>query len=205
MRIHLIISFCFILPVLLGYAQEVRPYPMEEKALLWEIKGSGVQGPSFLFGTMHLMEKNYFYFPEKLKKIASESDVLVMETTGLPDPVTAMKYLTLEEGSLFDYFNASQTDSLIRWMDSVTGMNEQAFRTTFSKMKPFVIVQIGTQMPFMGETASYEMTLNELATTYGLKIKGLETIDQQIAFFDSLTTEQQTENRRCLDKEVLDI
>ena len=72
-------------------------------------------------------------------------------------------------------------------------MEEPAFRAAFSKMKPFVIVQMATQVQFMGKTESYEMTFDEIAKEHEIPMKGLETIEQQMSFFDELTDEQQVE------------
>lgn len=171
----------------------VTPYPMEEPALLWEIRGDSVQKGCYLFGTMHLIEKDYFLFPKKLEKIASKSEVLVMEIAGLPDKAQAMKYVILEEGSFFDYFTEEQTDSILTWAKEELNLSEEGFRATFDKMKPFTVIQMATQLQFIGKTESYEMTFEKLAKENEVEIKGLETIEQQMAIFDSLSDQQMTD------------
>lgn len=168
-------------------------FPMKESSLLWKIEGPGIPKGSYLFGTMHMIEKEYFIFPDKLEKIVKKSEQLVMELPGLPNQKEAMKYVLLEEGTFFDYFTPEQTDSILIWAKKEFKMDEAAFRATMSKMKPFVVVQMATQIHFMGKTESYEMTLEEIAKTNNLSISGLETIEQQMAFFDDLTKEQQAE------------
>lgn len=188
-----LLSTLFILATYYVTSQEVREYPMEESSLLWEISGPNMSSKSYLFGTMHIIEKDFFLFPKKLKKIVSKSDLLVMELEGLPSQTEAMSMVMLKEGSFFDYFTPEQTDSILVWAKEKFSMEEPAFRAGFSKMKPFVIVQMATQMQFMGKTESYELTLDEIATTNEIKIKGLETVAQQMSFFDDLTDEQQAE------------
>ena len=168
-------------------------FPMKESSLLWKVEGPGIPKGSYLFGTMHMIEKEYFIFPDKLEKIVKKSEQLVMELAGLPNQKDAMKYVLLEEGTFFDYFSKEQTDSILIWAKKEFKMDEAAFRSTMSKMKPFVVVQMATQIHFMGKTESYEMTLEEIAKTNKLSISGLETIEQQMAFFDDLTKEQQAE------------
>lgn len=175
---------------LIAQDQEVTAYPMSESSLLWEIQGENVPKGSYLFGTMHLIEKDYFLFPKKLEKIVSKSEVLIMEIAGLPDQAEAMKYLMLEEGTFFDYFNDEQTDSILAWAKSEMKLSEEGFRSTFTKMKPFTVVQFATQMQFIGKTESYEVSFEKLAKEYGLSIEGLETIAEQMAIFDSLSNEQ---------------
>lgn len=168
-------------------------FPMKESSLLWKIEGPGIPKGSYLFGTMHMIEKEYFIFPDKLEKIVKKSEQLVMELPGLPNQKEAMKYVLLEEGTFFDYFTPEQTDSILIWAKQEFKMDEAAFRATMSKMKPFVVVQMATQIHFMGKTESYEMKLEEIAKTNKLSITGLETIEQQMAFFDDLTKDQQAE------------
>jgi uncharacterized protein YbaP (TraB family) len=168
-------------------------FPMKESSLLWKIEGPGIPKGSYLFGTMHMIEKEYFVFPDKLEKIVKKSEQLVMELPGLPNQKEAMKYVLLEEGTFFDYFSTEQIDTILVWAKQELKMDEKAFRATMSKMKPFVVVQMAIQIHFMGKTESYEMTLEEIAKTNKLSIKGLETIEQQMGFFDGLTKAQQSE------------
>lgn len=168
-------------------------FPMTESSLLWKIEGPGVPKGSYLFGTMHLIEKEYFLFPEKLEKIVKKSDVLVMELPGLPNQLEALKYITLTEGTFYDYFSEEQMDTILVWAKKEFKMDEAAFKKTMSKMKPFVIVQMATQMHFMGKTESYEMTFERIAQENNLAIEGLESVAEQMSFFDDLTKEQQSE------------
>lgn len=168
-------------------------FPMKESSLLWKIEGPNIPKGSYLFGTMHMIEKEYFIFPDKLEKIVKKSEQLVMELAGLPSQKEAMKYVLLPEGTFFDYFTKEQTDSILIWAKKEFKMDEAAFRATMSKMKPFVVVQMATQLQLMGKTESYEMTLEEIAKTNKLTISGLETIEQQMSFFDDLSKEQQAE------------
>jgi uncharacterized protein len=164
----------------------------EQKSLLWKIEGNGLKKASYLFGTMHLIEKEYFYFPKSLEKFITKSDVVVMEIADL-NQAEAMKYFILKEGTLFDYFNEAQQDSLLTWVKTNAGMDEAMFRSTFEKMKPFVVLQTVTQLQFIGKTESYEKTISDIATNKKIKTLGLETIADQMGIFDDMTKEQQTE------------
>jgi len=184
-------SFVLAFSTLFGWTQEMTETPMAN-SLLWKIEGPGIKKGCYLFGTMHLIEKDKFYFPDKLKKLVEKSDVLVMELPGLPNQLEAMQYVTLKEGSFFDYFSPEQEDSLFAWAKKEMNMSPEKFRSTVEKMKPFVVVQMATQMHFIGKTESYEMTLDNLARANELEIAGLETVAEQMAIFDQLSAEQQT-------------
>ncbi|MBL4863094.1 MAG: TraB/GumN family protein [Crocinitomicaceae bacterium] len=177
-----------------SFAQDtqVTPFPMEESALLWQITTSTTADTSYLFGTMHLIEEDYFLFPEKLKNLAANSDALVMELAGLPDPNESMALVMLKEGSFFDYFDKKQTDSIIAWAEENMNVSEEMFRATFDKMKPFAVASLAMQYQFKGETRSYEKTFGELAKENEIETIGLETVREQMGFFDDLTKKEQT-------------
>lgn len=172
---------------------QISEFPFQESSLLWKIEGPGVQKGCYLFGTMHLIEKNFFIFPDNLEKLVKKSDALVLELPGLPNQLDAMKLIQLKEGSFFDYFSTEQTDSILKWAKRSMMMDEDRFRATFSSMKPFAVVQIATQIHFIGKTESYEMKFEQIARENNIEILGLETVEQQMAIFDNLTREQQTE------------
>lgn len=190
----------FLLPFLgsksLAQDVSVREYPMEERAILWQIEGNGIKTKSYLFGTVHLIEETNFYFPKKLQKILEKSDVLTMEIAGLPEPGAAMSMMLLKEGSFFDYFNEAQTDSIISWVEEHTSISEKSFRMMVGKMRPFVVSQMLTEMDEsnpssgMDNKKSYEVELEAIAKENKLEIAGLETVQEQLGFFDELPKEE---------------
>lgn len=178
---------------LIGQELKHTVFPMSDNALLWKIEGRNVKKDCYLFGTMHLIEKEYFFFPEKLNKIVRKSEQLVMELPGIPNQLEVLELLQLKEGSFFDFFTPQQTDSILNWATSELKMTENQFKTTMGSMKPFVAIQLAAQMHFLGKTESYEMTLEAIARDNNLEVKGLETIEQQLSFFDNLSKEKQAE------------
>lgn len=194
MKLKGLILLFFIGLTKLFYAQgNVTEFPMEESSLLWKISGKNVKGDAYLFGTMHLIEKDYFIFPKKLQKVVKKSDALVMELEGLPNQTEAVGYVMLKEGSFFDYFSPEQTDTILRWAKVKFRMEEATFRSSFSNMKPFAVTQLAIQLHFIGKTESYELSFEELAKSANIEIIGLETIAEQMSLFDNLTQEQQAE------------
>lgn len=176
-----------------------RAYPMEDRALLWKIEGNGITTKSYLFGTIHLIEKERFYFPNKLRKIVGKSEVLTMEIAGLPDPVEAMNLSRLEEGTFFDFFTDEQTDSILVWVETNTALTPKAFEMIAKKMKPFIVAQILSEMDKnnpggdIGNKESYERELEAIAEEAGLEMNGFETVAEQMGYFDSFSDEQQAE------------
>lgn len=173
-------------------AQDVRPFPMEEKSLLWKVEGKGIREHVYLFGTIHLIDKEYFYFPEELKSLVQNSDQIILEIGDL-NQTDVLKHVMLTQGSFFDYFNSEQTDSIIEWANTELGINEAQFRLTMNKMKPFVVVQMAAQMGNDKEKESYELTIQRLATEKNIPVLGLETVESQMGIFDRMDSVQQNE------------
>ena len=173
-------------------SSDVSPFPFTNSSLLWKIE-SPTSKTSYLFGTMHIIEKEYFIFPKFLEKLVSKSDEVIMELPSIPSPKEALPLITLKNGSFFDFFTKEQTDSILNWANSNLKMNEQLFRSVFFKMKPFVVVQTALQLQFQGKTESYEKSFYTLSNEKKIETIGLETVEQQMSFFDDLTKEEQAE------------
>ena len=110
------VCFFFISTLILWSQEEqVSEFPMEKSSLLWDISRDDMRSKSYLFGTMHLIEKDYFIFPKKLQKRIKNSEVLVMELSEVPAPEDLIDHIMLSTGSLFDMFTEEQTDSILQW------------------------------------------------------------------------------------------
>lgn len=186
MKTHLL-TILIALPFLIGCGVEKQNETKPESSLLWEVSKDGLSHKTYIYGTMHLIEKEYFYFPESLENLVKKSEVLVMELDGLPDYASAMSLMMLPEGeSIQDYFTEEEMNTIYDFMEKEMKMTKEAFDFSFGKMKPFIILQLITAKQFEGDTESFELTLTSLAKENKLEIKGLETIEQQLGFFDMI-------------------
>ena len=178
LRIRFILAVVVLITtVSFSYQKNQHEYPLKESSLLWKIESPNSKKVSYLFGTMHLIEKEYFIFPDKLSKIVEKSDALVMEMAGIPDQMEAMKYILLSEGSFFDFFDDKQQDSIFVWAKNEMGLTPEAFKATFDKMKPFVAIQMATQLQFMGKVESYEMSFDAIAKKNKIELKTYTNVD----------------------------
>lgn len=180
---------------LLGFRLENGVEKTPESSLLWKIEGPGLKKPSYLFGTMHLIQKQYYYFPESLEKIIRKSNVIVTEIDldELNDQKKAMQLMTLKEGKLSDYFTAPQKDSISLWIKNNLKIEGETFFAQVDNFKPLVLVQTIIQVQLMGKTESYEGTIGNLAKKYEVETVGVEHLEDQIAMFDGLSKTEQAE------------
>lgn len=161
------------------------------KSLLWKIEGNGLEEPSYLFGTMHLIEEEYWVFPETLEERVKSCKRLVMEVDDISNAAGALELMKAEEGrTLKDMFSPEQYDSLMNIGAEAMGMEREMFEKVFGGMKPFGIISAMSKASFKGATKSYEMTLISLANLNKIEKGGLETIEQQLGFFDQIPDEK---------------
>ncbi len=157
------------------------------KSLLWKIEGNGLEKPSYLFGTMHLIEEDYFVFPKTLEERVLASDKLVMEVEDISKAAGNLDLMKAEEGrTLKDMFNEEEYNEIMEKSAKAMGMKREPFEKLFGGMKPFAVMSSMTKSLFKGPTKSYEMTLISLANLNKIEKGGLETLEQQLGFFDAI-------------------
>ncbi|MGB1104469.1 MAG: TraB/GumN family protein [Crocinitomicaceae bacterium] len=157
-------------------------------SLLWRVSGPDIQ-TSYLFGTMHMINKEYFTFPDFLKSKIEDSETLIMEVDGIPNPLTTYQLLSLDTGTVHSYFTKEQHIELLRFMDQEMGLSPEVFDLTYGKMKPFLIMQTITQQYFEADAQSYDLIIMALAAENNIPIVGLETTEEQLGFFDKISRE----------------
>lgn len=187
------ILLIFSTVLLWGQEYKVSEFPLQKSSLLWEISRDDMPTRSYLFGTMHLINKDYFIFPKKLQKKVKNADALILELGEVPEAEDLMKYIMLPSGTLFDLFTAEQTDSILHWAKIKFNIDSEVFRAGFSKLKPFAIVQMAIQLQFAGNNESYEISFHKLAKDQNIEIIGLETVEEQMELLDGLSDDEQVE------------
>ncbi|HLU86386.1 MAG TPA: TraB/GumN family protein [Taishania sp.] len=177
----------FFITQFVVFGQYLNEIPTKSNTLLWKIEGNKLKKPSYLFGTIHLIDKDLYYFPEHFKQLVLNAEQVVLELPEI-NPMEAMAHLVLKEGTVFDYFKPQQRDSLLTWASKELGMDTNQFIISFSKMKPFSLVQIASQKDLEGKIESYDMNIQALAKANNIPVLGLETIADQMAIFDGMDT-----------------
>ena len=164
----------------------------QDNSLLYKVEGNGIS-TSYLFGTFHMLPKEDFELKEKVKKAFDASDLVVMELD-MDDPnmQTAMMGVSMISGddSLQNHMTAEEFKILDDYFTSKMGIG----MANFNKMKPFVVSSM-VMMAHLGQNmASYETTFVGMAKEHSKEIKGLETIEFQMAMFDGQSYEDQIDD-----------
>lgn len=200
-----LILIIFSFTTILLHAQE-KDTLVKESGILWEITHPDIDQPSYVFGTIHMIERELFYFPDTLDSLIINSDKIVMELDeSISNTSEIFKYTMLDSGSVLDFLTSEQEDSLLNWFDTSMNISPELFKMSFSKMKPIVIFSMTTMMNSdeneadtnirskENEISSYDLTIQEIGIEYSKEIIGLETISEQMQMFDNMDTLTQAE------------
>ncbi|TBM99376.1 TraB/GumN family protein [Hyunsoonleella flava] len=71
----------------------------QEKSLLWEISGNGLEQPSYIYGTMHVSSKVAFRLDDVFYKALNKSECVALES----DPTQWLKYMHEDFGFNYDF------------------------------------------------------------------------------------------------------
>ncbi len=84
--------YSFLMVLFFGCKAQNNPVFVKQNndnSLLWKVSGNGLEKPSFLFGTFHLLCRQDIHFSEQLKKAVNYSNEIYMELD-MDDPSTML-------------------------------------------------------------------------------------------------------------------
>lgn len=168
-----------------------------DKSLLWKVTGPGLTKPSYVFGTIHLIDADDYFLPKGTMSALDEVNNVVFELdmkemSDMSNLMGMMNKLYMNEGkTLKDLLTDAEYKAV---GDFFQEKGLPLFM--FERMKPMFlsIFASGDMDPGglqNGNMKSYEMELLEMAENSGKSTGGLETIDFQISLFDAIPYEAQ--------------
>lgn len=170
--------------------------------LLWKIEGNGLQQPSYLYGTMHILCPDDFHISEQVHKAYQNTNALVLELNPTnPTVLTEMQQLSLNPG--MENIYKALPEEAYKKIDLALTNKFGAGLDQMGIMKPFMIISMLTMtlMP-CEQLESPEIYFVGLATEEGREIISLETAALQIGIFDKIPADFQIQEiLRMLDQE----
>lgn len=173
-----------------------------EKALLWEISGNDLTKPSYLFGTIHIINREDYFFTPTMEKALESTDGIAFEID-MEDMSDLSKIMGMMS-SMYMKDNKTLRDLL---SDEEYGKVNAHFQEMglplafLERIKPmFLSMMAGGGEEMMGfsldgssesSMVSYEMKLMDMAKTQEKEISGLETMEFQMSLFDSIPYDAQ--------------
>jgi uncharacterized protein YbaP (TraB family) len=174
-------------------------YQKLDKALLWEISGNGVENPSYLFGTIHIIPSDDYFLPEGTLEAIGKSNKMYFEID-MADMSDMSKQMGLlnqafmkDDLTLKDLYTEEEYEKVKAHFDK---MGIPLF--FMERMKPmFLTVFAGGDIDpgdlQSGKAKSYEMEFYEMAKDSKKETAGLETIEYQMSVFDSIPYQEQAD------------
>src|SRR6218665_488169 len=184
----LIFALILLLSLQSCHSQQAPKLPAnkDDNSLLWEISGNGLQKPSYLFGTFHMMCKDDIHFSDNLKTALNFADEVYFEMD-LDDPANtlgALMFMNMKDGKMLsDLISPEEYGRLEKYFaDSL-----RTSLKTFKKMKPSMLEAfLYPQMMPCKTMSGVEQELMKIAVKDKKEIKGFETIAFQAGVFDSI-------------------
>jgi len=168
----------------------------DDKALLWTISGNGLEVPSYLYGTIHMIGTEDYFLTEGAKKsfqavenVAFEIDMEEMTDMSKMMPLM-MKAFMAGDTTLSDLLDEEEY-ALVKEQIEGIGL-PMMFAERIKPMFLSAIAGGGEDMlnmqPGGGDSSikSYEMEFMQMAKARGMEVDGLETAEFQMSLFDSI-------------------
>lgn len=179
----------------------------QKESLLWEITGNGLQQPSYLFGTIHIICKEDFLMSDTIRNKFNRADEIYLEMD-MDDPSMQskmMQLMKLPQGETLEQLFGADYPVADSFFKAKTGLPIRMFNQYKPMMLQSLLYQ--TILP-CGLPESYEMYFVNMAKTKGKSVNGLETLESQIAVFDSIPDQEEIkwllEWVRQYDKQLAD-
>ena len=186
----------------------------QKKSLLWKIEGNDLKETSYLFGTIHMIPSNSFFWPPNTKEAVAKCERMTFEInmddmTNFGSQLSIMMNLFMKNGVTLPKLLSKEDYQLVRDHFETINMPLPAFM--IDKIKPmFLSIMATTDMDMMGGglmggddeddsddesegIKSYEMEFMELANESDMLMDGLETVEFQMSMFDSIPYQAQAE------------
>ena len=198
-----IIIFLFLFPVLLFSCKSAKTVESDttkfSNSLLWKIEGEQLNSPSYLYGTIHLIDSEDYFLPVAFEKAFNDAENIVFEIdmNELDDMGQLMsllpKMMMADDKSLKDLLSEEDYN----FVDDF--FQKKGLPLFFmEKIKPLLLSVFAeadvTPEAFQGgEFKSYEFEFQKMAQENNKTVMGLETIDYQISIFDSIPYKDQAD------------
>ncbi len=165
----------------------------QQSSLLYQISGNGLQQPSYLFGTIHMIPKQDFFLTNSMIEKFNTCDALVTEIPmdlPLKEQLALAQRMFLPNGNSYqDYMKQDAFDRFYSFLvDSLNIRQKKVER--YIRIKPVFLSGI-LMKEMLGKIKIYEMEFHKMAEKRDMKMLSLETTEEQMNIVDSISMEMQ--------------
>lgn len=165
----------------------------EQNSLLWKVSGNGLESPSYLYGTIHMICPDDLVISEETMKALSESEQLVLELDmDEPGFMMEMQKYAFNPGMTNISEDLSEEDQAT--INEFFVENYGAGLDQLGVMRPFALLSMALVKGIdCAAPASVEGEFLEYAAEQEWEVLGLETIEEQMAVISEASQEEQIE------------
>jgi len=183
------VTFLFLVAAPLQ-AQQDKDAPLAN-SLLWEVTGKGLEKPSYVFGTIHMIDREHYFLTDAAKQafdkvynVTFEIDMEEMTDLGTLMPLM-MKAFMRGDTTLRDLLSEEKYTLVSNHFQEI-GLPMMFVE----RIKPMFLSALASgdmsDPTAQQDIVSYEMELMEMAQEKEKEIMGLETAAYQMSMFDSI-------------------
>lgn len=193
--IYIFATFVLFLALsLTGKAQENQSDSIKlPDALLWKIEKPEMPAPSYIFGTIHIIPEDDFFFTDSMYAAFDRSEQLMLE---VDINIPILKQLAIAKDiylpkrrTLADYMNEADYKNYRTALIDSLKISEFTVNMA-DRMKPIFASGLFIN-ELLENPVQYEKFLNDRAADKKMPAKGLETIDFQMETVNSIPPEEQ--------------
>lgn len=164
----------------------------QENSLLWKISGNGINQPSFIYGTIHLICSGV-ELDRKVKEAIDQAESVVLELD-MDDPQLAVEMQKYSLNADMKNFQDVLTEQQAQTINTFLTEQYGADLSQLGLLKPFVVMSmiLMKNTPCESVTAIEQLILNE-AQQNQQNVQGLETVALQMSFFDEVPLPDQVD------------
>lgn len=169
------------------------------QSVFWEISGNGLKKCSYLYGTIHIKDKRVFDFGKGVYKKLRLCETFAMELTPDPQSLAAItKGMMLKDGkTLKDLYTEEEYQLIADTLKKYTGMPIKMFNTMHPVTLSTMLMDVKLKKD-MDE--ALDLHFYNYAKEKGLKIKAIETVDEQLNALDAMSPELALDAFKSLSK-----
>lgn len=159
----------------------------DNNTLLWKISGNGMEKPSYLFGTVHMICKSDAFLSNNLVNAIEKADrvYLELDMDNLIEMLGAMKNMKMNnDTTLADLLTPEEYQLAKKYFEENVTMLPFSVLETYKPMVASSLLMESTML--CDDQVAMEQLVMEEAKKKNKRIDGLETMAYQLSIFDSI-------------------
>jgi uncharacterized protein len=159
------------------------------QGLLWRVSRDGTP-TSYVFGTIHVADPRVLDLPEPVSRALERSRRFYTETLlGAREEARFFEAAQFEDGRRLEPMIGAQAYAQVAGQLRARNVPDEII----ARIKPWAALANLTVLPEDYESASLDQKLAELARKRGMRVLGLEGIEEQISVFERIPLDTQIE------------